>query len=114
MLSLDNWYNWPPNDFIKLGDAKTYFIHTDFMGGVGKNKRYHNYWVHNLIEFKGSKILSANKKNNIFPKWVWYSFAENHKDTDQLSSAQRQSIYSNYQSDSEYKSFPYLTLSKEQ
>ncbi len=78
-----------PSDFIEL-NGRLYLVHTSFVqGNVGKDGRQHNYWVYNLLTFSGTKLVLANERDVRFPEWVLYSFAENHRDTDQLTSAQR-------------------------
>ena len=82
-------YDWEPTDFIAIKD-RAYLVHTSFVDGdVGKDGRQHNYWVYNLLGFSGTELVLANDLDRRFPKWIWYSFAENHRDTDQLTAAQR-------------------------
>ncbi len=49
-------------DFVDLNrDGKPELIHTAFT---------HNYWVYNLLQFEGTKIVSANKLDKRFPCWT--------------------------------------------
>jgi hypothetical protein len=78
-------------DFVDLNkDGRAEFIHTSFIEGeVGKDKKYHNYWVFNLLRFNGTQMVSANDIDRRFPCWVWYKFKPNHENTDQLTAEQR-------------------------
>lgn len=82
-------------DFVDLNqDGKPEFIHTTFIHGEkGKDGKTHNYWVYNLLQFKGTKIVSANKLDKRFPCWIWYKFKPNHKNTTQLSSGQKSRLW---------------------
>jgi len=77
------------SDLIEI-EGRFCLVHTSFIqGNKGKDGKTHNYWVYNLLGFSGAELVLANDGDRRFPKWVWYSFAENHRDTDQLSPAQR-------------------------
>ena len=83
-------YAAEPSDLIAIND-RACLVHTSFVyAPVGKDSRQHNYWVYNILSFSDTELVLANDLDRRFPKWVWYSFAENHRDTDQLTSAQRQ------------------------
>jgi hypothetical protein len=69
-----------------------YFIHNDLIESGGektKDGRDHNFWVYQLYRFSGSKMVEANKDDPRFPKWVWYTIRENHRETDQLTVTQK-------------------------
>ena len=78
-------------DFVDLNkDGRAEFIHTSFVDGdSGKDGKYHNYWVFNILQFKGTQIVSANPLDHRFPGWVSYKFKPNHQNTDQLTPEQR-------------------------
>jgi hypothetical protein len=78
-------------EFVDLNkDGRPEFIHTSFVGGEkGKDGKRHNYWVYNLLRFKGTEILSANDLDRRFPCWIYYKFKPNHQNTDQLTAEQR-------------------------
>ena len=83
-------YDAETADFVAI-KGWAYLVHTSFVyGPVSKDGRQHNYWVYNLLSFSGTELVLANDRDRRFPKWVWYSFSENHRDTDQLTLAQRQ------------------------
>jgi hypothetical protein len=82
-------YAAEPSDFIAIKD-RACLVHTSFVyGPAGKDGRQHNYWVYNLLSFSGTELVLANDLDSGFPKWVLFSFAPNHRDTDQLTAAQR-------------------------
>lgn len=99
-------------DFVDLNnDGRGEFIHTSFVGGEkGKDGKSHNYWVYNLLRFKGGQIISANDLDRRFPCWVWYKFKPNHQNTDQLTPKQRMRCWRNEWS----KDRLMLSLEKEQ
>jgi len=84
-----------PENLVDMdNDGKPEYIHTILVPGEpGADGRSHNYWVHNLISFSGTNIVSANSKDIRFPKWVWYTFKDNHKDTKQLTGEQKKRLW---------------------
>lgn len=88
-------YDFEPRDFVDLNrDGQPELLHTMFIfGEAGKDGRSHNYWVYNLLTFSGTNIVTSNKLDPRFPRWVWYSFKPNHRDTDQLTAAQRRRLW---------------------
>lgn len=66
--------------------------HTTFVvGEKGRDKKRHNYWVHNLLKFtKDGRIVSANRHDPRFPAWMWYTYKPNHQNSTQLTAEQRQ------------------------
>jgi hypothetical protein len=82
-------------DFMDLNrDGRPEFLHTCFVfGEPGRDGRTHNYWAYNLLTFSGTNIVSANALDARFPRWVWYTFKPNHRDTDQLTPAQRKRLW---------------------
>ncbi len=79
-----------PTDFLKI-KGRLYLVHTSFIqGNTGKDGKSHNYWVYSLLGFSGTTLTLANENDRRFPKWVWYTFAPNHRDADQLTAVQRQ------------------------
>lgn len=85
-------YDAAPIDLVDLnGDGRPEFLHCmSVWGDTGKDGRSHNYWVYNLLGFSGTEIVSANRSSPDFPKWIAYTYAENHKDSAQLTAEQRQ------------------------
>lgn len=75
-----------------------YFIYNDVIGNSDektRDGRDHNFWVYQLYRFEGSKMVLANEDDSRFPKWVWYTFKENHRETDQLTKEQKQRLLEN-------------------
>lgn len=105
LLSADDGYKctvltelWPDieNDFVDLnGDGSCEHIHTSFIYGMeGRDGLAHNYWVYNLVKFEGADVVEANGQYPGFPKWIWYTFDENHNPTVQLTSKQKKDLWS--------------------
>jgi hypothetical protein len=94
-VPLNCWEANPLTDLVDLnGDGRCEFIHTTFIDGTrGKDGRYHNYWVHNLLRFEGTRGVSANKLDHRFPRWVLYKYKPNHADTDQITKRQRVNLW---------------------
>lgn len=87
---------WPTlEDFVDFnGDGKYQYVHTSFVRGEkGRDGKTHNYWVYNILEFKGADVVVNNKADKRFPKWIWYTFKPNHKATTQLTSEQKQRLW---------------------
>ena len=49
----------------------------------------HSYYVYDLWGFRDGEIVLANNIDPRFPKWVWMTFAENHKPATSLSEESR-------------------------
>jgi len=96
-----------PDYFVDIkGDGQKQFIHTRFVNGrgvTGRDGKSHNYWVYNLLEFKGGKVVVNNKLAGHFPRWIWYKFKPNHQPTTQLTEDQKQLIWSKYEHPIFYK-----------
>jgi hypothetical protein len=81
-------------------DGQCQFIHTRFINGravKGRDGRSHNYWVYNLLEFKGGKVVVNNKFAPQFPRWIWYTYKSNHQPTTQLTNDQKKLLWSQYE-----------------
>jgi len=96
-----NWHSFDfgPEDIVRFSNGgPCYFICNDLIGnGDEKTKdgRDHNFWVYELYRYDGRQMVLANADDPRFPKWVWYTFKENHKETDQLTKDQKQRILGN-------------------
>ncbi len=88
-------YDVEERDFMDVNqDGKAEFLHTTFVfGEAGKDGKLHNYWVYNLLKFSGTNLVSANALDARLPRWIWYTYKPNHKDTDQLTAAQRERLW---------------------
>ncbi len=86
-------FDFGPEDIVRFKKGgPCYFIHNDLIGnGDEKTKdgRDHNFWVYQLYRFSRGKMDEANRDHARFPKWVWYTFKENHNETDQLTQEQK-------------------------
>jgi hypothetical protein len=72
-----------------------YLILTRFIDGAAetaRDQRRHNYWEYQLRRIDGDTFVPANDALPGFPKWVWYSFKENHQATDLLTPEQKQRL----------------------
>jgi hypothetical protein len=97
-----------PEDFIDLRqDGSCQVIHTSFIYGPS-----HNYWVYNLLEFSGAELRVANRLLPDFPRWIWYSFRENHNPATDLSSAKRQRLWAAHQTELEIRVIKPLSQSQ--
>ena len=83
-------------DLVNINDH-VYLVHTSMIyGEEGKDGRNHNYWVYNLLKVSGKTLALDNTPDRRFPKWVMYSFLPGHKETTQLTSEQRQRLWSEH------------------
>ncbi len=86
--------------FVDLkGDGRCQFIHTSFVQGWPERSRdgkFHNYWVYNVLEIAGSRLLLTEKLDRRFPKWIWYTHKPNHKDTTLLTSEQKERLWKSH------------------
>jgi hypothetical protein len=89
-------YGFGSEDIVRLKpDGPLYFIHNDLIANGNektRDGRDHNFWVYTLYKFSGNQMVEANKDDPRFPKWVWYSFKDNHQETDLLNADQKKSI----------------------
>ena len=83
------------NDFVDLNkDGQAEWIQTEFIYGcVGRDGKAHNYWVQNLIQFRDGRPMLANAVDQRFPSWIWFTYKPNHKNTVQLTAAQKQRLF---------------------
>ncbi|RKY33334.1 MAG: hypothetical protein DRP68_02715 [Candidatus Omnitrophota bacterium] len=72
-------------DFVDLdNDGKYEIIYTDFYYG-----RKHNYWVYSIYEIRNDRIQLANDKYNNFPKFIWYTYKPNDKDSKKITTEEK-------------------------
>ena len=57
-----------------------------------KDGKPHNFWVYRLYRFDGGRLVPADTDHPMFPKWVWYTDAENHAETTQLTKEQKERL----------------------
>jgi hypothetical protein len=79
-------------DFVDVNqDGVLDLVHTTFVYGKEKSPdgKLHNYWVYNLLTVEGDRLVLANELDDRFRKWVYYSFKDNHKETEMLTQAQK-------------------------
>jgi len=89
-------YDFGPEDIVRFKPkGPCYYISNDFFWAEGdetRDGRRHNFWVYQLYRFSGCQMIKADKENNRFPKWVWYSFKDNHSETDLLTPDQKKRL----------------------
>lgn len=89
-------HDFGAEDIIRLKpDGPWYYIQNDLLGnGDEKTRdgRDHSFWVYQLYRFSGGKMVESNKDDARFPKWIWYTYKANHKETDQLTAEQKKRI----------------------
>lgn len=72
-------------DFVDLNqDGKCEVIITNLYHGSK-----HNYLTYSVYEFKGYKLVNADKNFKGFPKFVWMTYKPNDKDTIHLSDKEK-------------------------
>lgn len=82
-------------DFIDLGDGRPRLVQTSFVYGRserGRDGKPHNYWVHNLLEFEGDRVVTSEADPR-FPMWVWYTFKPSHKETSIITPEQKKRLW---------------------
>lgn len=82
-------------DFVDLNnDGKHEVIITDLRIVDG-----HTYFTYNVYEFKEYRLVNADAKFKGFPKFIWYTFKSNDKDTTRLTKEER-ALYTKEKDDS--------------
>lgn len=72
-------------DFTDLdNDGKYEVIITDYYCG-----KKHTYYSYSIYEFKGCELVNADNKFKGFPKFIWYTYKPNDKDTKHLTKKER-------------------------
>lgn len=88
-------YDFSPDDVIRMKkDGPWYYIYCDLISSSGEKTRDgsgHNFWVYQLFRFEGARMVETTKVAP-FPKWVWYTEKENHRETRKLSVEQKKRI----------------------
>ena len=84
-----------PEDYVDLrNDGRCQFVQASFVyGEPGRDGKKHNYWVYHLLEVEGDEVRLADGMDRRFPRWVWYTYKPNHKDTIQLTNEQKRRLY---------------------
>jgi hypothetical protein len=89
-------YDFGPEDIVNLkSNGPCYFIYNEFIdNGAEKTRdgREHNFWVYQLYRIEGANLVPANSDQPQFPKWVWYNFRGNHRETDLLTAEQKRRL----------------------
>ncbi len=80
-------------DFVIVA-GRPAIIRTSFVyGEPGRDERPHNYWVYELLQCRGTNVSLANGLLRGFPKWVMFTFRENHRATSQLTPQQKRRLW---------------------
>ena len=86
-------YEFGKEDLVQFrAGGPVYFILNDLLGSDGEKTldgRSHNFWVYQLYRIDGTRFVPAAADQPGFPKWVWYTDRDNHKETTQLTSEQK-------------------------
>ncbi len=118
LMPIESWYADPVTDLVDIDhDGRCDFIQTSFLeGGLRTGgKRFHNYWVHNLLQFQGTNCVPANRIDTRFPSWVWYKFKPNHDDDPLLPVKERARMWREQGRGMEnYPQYPFSLLEKDQ
>jgi len=69
-------------------DKHVDFLQTSTIWGVGRDKKEHMFWVHQLLAIQGNTLIVSGRDKR-FPIWVWYTFKPNHDETTLLNSRQK-------------------------
>jgi hypothetical protein len=89
-------YDFGPEDLVTLrANGPCYFIQTDVVRNgeeMTQDGRDHSFWVYQLYRIRGGQFILANGAHREFPKWVWYTFKENHRETDLLTGEQKKRL----------------------
>ena len=86
-------YSFGNKDLVRFKpQGPVYFIFNDLIGSDGektRDGRAHNFWVYDLLRIDGNRFIPANAEQPGFPKWIWFTNQDNHKETTQLSQEQK-------------------------
>ncbi len=77
-------------------DGRCEFIHTRFVEGrcaVARDGKRHNYWVYNILQVQGDKLVLRNDLAPQFPKWIWYTYGPNHQATTMITDDQKRALW---------------------
>lgn len=97
-------YDFSSKDVIRMKkNGPWYYIYCDLVSSYGEKTRdgnLHNFWVYQLFRFEGARMVETVDVAP-FPKWVWYTENENHKETRQLNTDQKKRILDRERSERE-------------
>ena len=89
-------FDFTPEDLIRLKRrGPCYFIHTQLLGNDGEKTRdgaHHNFWVYQLYRIDRTALTRTESDSRQFPMWIWYSFKDNHRETDLLTPEQKKRL----------------------
>jgi len=89
-------FDFGPEDLVRFKPGgPCYFIDNGLFDNGQEHTRdgrNHNFWVYQLYRFDKDGMVAANGDDARFPKWVWYTFRENHDETTQLTPAQKKRL----------------------
>lgn len=80
---------------LVVANQHHYLVLTRFIGGEEektRDHRDHNFWVYQLLRIDGDHFIPADAELPGFPKWVWYSYQDNHRETTLLTPAQKKRL----------------------
>lgn len=86
-------YHFGPEDLVTFkAKGPSYFIWNNVANAgeeLNADDRRHNFWVYQLFRIEGGRFVQASAEQAGFPKWIWYSFKENHRETDLITPDQK-------------------------
>ncbi len=86
-------YDFSQKDLVRFKPGgPVYFIFNDLINSDGektRDGREHNFWVYDLLRIEGNRFVPANAEQPGFPKWIWFTNKANHRETTQISQAQK-------------------------
>jgi len=91
--SFEMW-DFGQQDLICI-NKKNYLVLTQFVSSNAdstRDKRNHNFWVYQLNCIDGDRFVPANRELLGFPKLVWFSHKENHKETNLLTDQKKKQL----------------------
>ena len=80
-----------PEDYVTFGALEPIVMATTSFANSG-GAIPHSYYVYDLWSFRDGEVVSADDVDPRFPKWVWMTFAENHKPANAFSQEEKQKI----------------------
>lgn len=88
-----NTYRSDIADFIDVnGDGRFELLITEIAGLDSLDGKTHSYWFYNLYKIEDFNLVMANELDSRFPKVIWFTHKPNDKETEKLSSKQKEAF----------------------
>ena len=86
-------YGGGPDVHFLLIKNKPHFIMKSFgYENECTDGKPHSFWIYNLLEIKGDTLYLANQNEEAFPKTIRFTEKPNFKETDMLTSSQKEKM----------------------